>query len=53
MNSHFLEKFFYPESVAVVGASRNPFRFNYHLVANLVTLGFQGKIYPVNPEADE
>lgn len=53
MNSHFLQKFFYPESVAVVGASRNPFRFNYHLVANLVTLGFQGKIYPVNPEADE
>jgi len=51
--SHFLQKFFYPESVAVVGASRNPFRFNYHLVANLVTLGFQGKIYPVNPEADD
>lgn len=50
---HFLHKFFYPESVAIVGASRNPFRVNYHLVANLVKLGFQGKIYPVNPEAGD
>jgi len=50
---HFLHKFFYPESVAIVGASRNPFRVNYHLVANLVKLGFQGRIYPVNPEAGD
>jgi len=50
---HFLEKFFNPESVAVVGASRNPFRANHHLVANLLKLGFRGKIYPVNPEAQE
>ena len=50
---HFLHKFFYPESVAIVGASRNPFRPNYNLVANLVKLGFQGKIYPVNPEAGD
>ena len=51
--SHFLEKFLYPESVAIVGASRNPLRPNHYLVANLVRLGFQGKIYPVNPEAGE
>ena len=50
---HFLHKFFYPESVAIVGASRNAFRANYHLVANLVKLGFAGKIYPVNPEAGD
>jgi acetate---CoA ligase (ADP-forming) len=51
--NHFLEKFLYPESVAVVGASRNPFRPNHHLVGNLVRLGFRGKVYPVNPETDE
>ncbi len=51
--NHFLEKFLYPESIAIVGASRNPWRPNYHLVANLVRLGFQGKVYPVNPEAGE
>ena len=50
---HFLHKFFYPESVAIVGASRNPFRANYHLVSNLVRLGFQGRIYPINPEAGD
>jgi hypothetical protein len=51
--SHFLEKFLYPESVAVVVASRNPLRPNHNLVANLAKLGFQGKVYPVNPETDE
>jgi acetyltransferase len=51
--NHFLEKFLYPESVAVVGASRNPMRPNHNLVANLVRLGFQGKVYPVNPETNE
>ena len=51
--NHFLEKFLNPESVAVVGASRNPLRPSHNLVANLVRLGFQGKVYPVNPETDE
>ena len=51
--NHFLEKFLHPESVAIVGASRNPMRPNHNLVANLVRLGFQGKVYPVNPETDE
>jgi len=50
---HFLQGFFHPKSIAVVGASRNPFRANYHLIANLVKLGFPGKIYPINPEAGE
>jgi len=50
---HFLHKYFYPESVAVVGASRNPFRPNHNILANLVKLGFKGKVYPVNPETTE
>jgi len=51
--NHFLDKFLYPESVAIIGASRNSLRPNHYLVANLVRLGFQGKVYPVNPEAGE
>jgi len=51
--NHLLEKFLHPESVAIVGASRNPLRPNHNLVANLARLGFQGKVYPVNPETDE
>jgi len=50
---HFLEKFLSPESVAIVGASRNPMRPSHNLVANQVRLGFQGKVYPVNPETNE
>ncbi len=52
-SEHFLEKFVSPESVAVVGASNNPARINYHLVGNLINLGFPGRIYPVNPNEKE
>ena len=50
---HFLHSFFYPESVAVVGASSNQKTLNYNFIANLVNLKYQGKIYPVNPNAGE
>ncbi len=50
---HFLHKFLYPERVAIVGASRNPLRPNHNILANLVKLGFQGKVYPVNPETTD
>ncbi|MCK4331598.1 MAG: CoA-binding protein, partial [Dehalococcoidia bacterium] len=50
---HFLDLFFNPRNVAVVGASRNPLTLNFNLVGNLVKLGFSGEIYPVNPNADE
>jgi len=50
---HFLDLFFNPKSVAVVGASRNQETVNYFLVSNLVNLKFPGKVYPVNPNATE
>ena len=50
---HFMDLFFYPQSVAVVGASRNMRSPNFSLVSNLVKLEFPGKIYPVNPNAKE
>lgn len=45
--------FLHPRSVAVVGASRRPGTIGHALVFNLKQFGFQGPIYPVNPEADE
>ena len=48
-----LECFFEPKSVAVVGASRNPLKFGHSLLQNLLDLEFKGKIYVVNPNADE
>jgi len=53
LEDHFLHRFLNAESIAVVGATRNPFSPNFHLVNNLVTLGYQGKIYPVNPRVED
>ena len=50
---HFLDLFFNPGSLAIVGVSRNPSSPNFHLVSNLVKLKFPGKIYPVNPNAEK
>jgi len=44
---------FEPRSVAVIGASRNPAKFGHVQLRNLVELGFRGKVYPVNPNADQ
>ena len=50
---HPLHRLFYPGSVAIIGASRNPSKFGHVQVANLLRMGFRGRIYPVNPRADE
>lgn len=42
-----------PSSIAVVGASRYPVKVGYKAVEGLITWGYKGKIYPVNPRADE
>ena len=48
-----LDILFNPDSIAVVGASRNPSTPNYNLLANLVRLKFPGRLYPVNPNVPE
>lgn len=47
-----LDKFFYPKSIAIVGASSKPSSLSYELVNNIIKFGYQGKIFPVNPKAD-
>jgi len=48
-----LRAFFEPDGLVIIGASRNEGRPGYCAVENLVRLGYPGRIYPVNPEADE
>jgi len=48
-----LRSFFYPQSVAVIGASANPEKDGYHLLKNIMDGGFKGPIYPINPNAPE
>ncbi|MFH0797921.1 MAG: CoA-binding protein [Candidatus Woesearchaeota archaeon] len=53
---------FYPKSVAVIGASREPMAVGHGIVQNLINGGvfqteynrpFKGKIFLINPNADE
>ena len=44
---------FRPKSVAVIGASRNPEKVGHVILKNILDGGFPGKVYPVNPNADE
>ena len=48
-----LDAIFNPQSVAVVGASTRPNTVGNDLLRNLVRDKYIGKIYPVNPKADE
>ncbi|MBI5359358.1 MAG: acetate--CoA ligase family protein [Planctomycetes bacterium] len=47
------DKFFKPQSVAVVGASARPGKIGNSILVNIVNYGFTGEIYPINPEAGE
>ncbi len=47
-----LDYFFFPKSVAVVGASRTPGKVGYELLRNLIEF-YKGSVYPVNPAANE
>ncbi|MFO8019654.1 MAG: CoA-binding protein [Promethearchaeia archaeon] len=48
-----LEKFFNPKSILIIGVSRKEYTFNYTILKNLLEIFYQGKIYIVNPNADE
>jgi acetate---CoA ligase (ADP-forming) len=41
-----------PRSVAVIGASRNRGSIGAELFHNLLSMGFKGPVYPVNPSTD-
>ena len=47
-----LAPFFDPQCVAVVGASRDPSKVGGSVLANLRSVGFPGRVIPINPAAD-
>ncbi|MCX7817316.1 MAG: acetate--CoA ligase family protein, partial [Syntrophales bacterium] len=40
---------FEPRNVAIIGASRSRGKIGYNLVRNILSGGFRGKVFPVNP----
>lgn len=48
-----MKALFEPESIAVVGAAREREKLGNIILRNLISSKFQGRLYPVNPRADE
>ena len=48
-----LEPFFNPKSILIIGASRKEYTFNSTILKNLLEIFYRGKIYILNPNADE
>ncbi|MFW9865260.1 MAG: CoA-binding protein [Candidatus Thorarchaeota archaeon] len=48
-----LKPFFNPHSILIVGASRKAYTFSYTILKNLLEIFYRGKIYILNPNADE
>jgi len=48
-----LHAIFHPKSIAVIGASREPGKIGHIIVKNFIDGGYAGKIYPINPFANE
>ena len=53
MKNNKLEPFFNPKSVLIVGASRQALSFSYTVLKNLLEIFYQGKLYILNPNANE
>ena len=54
--SEVLQRFkplFSPRSITFIGASKDPMKWGFIILTNLINGGFEGKIYPVNPRESE
>lgn len=45
-----MEKFFNPKSIAVIGATSNKEKLGYQIFEKVITAGYKGNVYPVNPK---
>ncbi len=48
-----LDFFFTPKSVAIIGASNRKGSMGYVFMENITQAGYEGDIYPINPNEDE
>lgn len=48
-----MDNFFYPRSIAVIGAARERSKVGHAILKNLLDAKFQGEIDPINPNADK
>jgi acetyl coenzyme A synthetase (ADP forming)-like protein len=48
-----MKEIFEPDSIAIVGAAREEGKLGNIVLRNIISSGYKGKIYPINPKADE
>ncbi len=48
-----LNNFFHAKTVVVIGVSENPNKIGHVIYRNMIDCGFEGRVYPVNPNLDE
>jgi len=53
MKNKAIKAFFEPDSIAIVGASRDPGKAGYLILKNLLEAGYKGKIFPINPKVQK
>lgn len=51
--STVFDKFFYPKTICIIGASSKPKSLGYELTKSVLEYGYTGKLFLVNPKADE
>ena len=49
-NGSFYTSLFEPRTVAFVGASTNPSKWGFNILHHIIKGGFEGNLYPVNPQ---
>ena len=52
-DQEILDSIIKPTSIAVIGASSKPGKIGYNVIENLLASKYEGKIFPINPNASE
>jgi acetyltransferase len=53
MSTNDISFFFNPKSIAVIGASETKGKVGNTVLNNIINSGYKGKIFPINPRAEE
>lgn len=48
-----IKNFFYPQSICIYGASSKPLSIGYELTKTIISYGYTGKLFLINPKAGE
>ncbi len=51
--THSLEHIVNPSSVAIIGASATPGKWGHEILKGIITGGYEGLVYPVNPKGGD